>query len=85
MRGTGTAFRPTVHPSTIKTGIGGAARLTHGAPPTLPVTVGYVVERWVHAINMIGYVAVVAENEAGFIVSLTATLTYCTVQTSEKF
>lgn len=73
-RGARAALGEAVHPGAVEAGVAGAAELACGAPLALPVAVRDVVERWVHAVDVEGDVALVAENEARLVVALAATL-----------
>lgn len=83
VRRAGAAFRPTVHPGAVEAGIGSAASLTDGAPLTLPVAVRDIVQWRIHAVNVIGNVAVIAQNQTAFVITLAAALAYRTVQASK--
>ena len=56
--------------------------LTDGAPLALPVALRHVIQRRIHAVDVVRDVALVAEQEAGLVVALTAALADGAVQTA---
>lgn len=84
-RGARAALGEAVHPGAVEAGIAGAAQLARGAPLALPVAVRDVVEGRVHAVDVEGDVALVAEDEARLVVALAAALADGTVQAAPAF
>lgn len=82
VRSARSALSTTVHPGTVETGIGSAASLANGAPLTFPVAMRHVIQRGIHAVNVVGDIAVVTEDKAGLVVALAAALAYGTVKAS---
>lgn len=84
-RSAGSALREAVHPGAVESGIVGAAGRADGAPLALPVPVGHVLQRRVHAVDVEGNVAVVAQNEAPLVVALAAAFAHGAVQAPPSF
>lgn len=70
----GSALSVTFLPARVKTGIIRATSLALSAPFALPGTLRHYVQRRFYAIDMVANIALVAENQAGFVVSLATTL-----------
>lgn len=74
-----------VHPSAVEAGVTGAAQLACSAPLALPVAVRHVVKRRIHAVDVEGNVALVAEDQARLVVALAAALADSAIQTAPAF
>lgn len=72
VRGAWTALGVTFLPGAIETWIVGTASLTLSAPFTFPVSMRYVFQRWIHAVDVVTDVTVVAQNQACLIISFSA-------------
>ena len=74
-----------VSPVGVEARLIGAANLAHGAPLALPIALRHVVQRRFHAINVIGNVTLVAQQQTGLVVTLATPFAHCTVQTPPSF
>ena len=70
-----------VAPCGIEARVVGSAHLADGAPLALPVALRNVIQRRVHAVDVVGYVALVAQQQAALVVALAAALAHGAVQT----
>lgn len=63
----------TLLPGAVETWVVGAARLTLSAPLTLPISMRHIFQRWIHTVDVVADVAVVAQNQTCLVVSFSAT------------
>lgn len=70
----GSTLSITFLPARVKTRIIQTASLALSAPFALPGTLRHYVQRRIYAIDMVANIALVAENQASFVVSLATTL-----------
>lgn len=85
VRGARPALGVALLPVAVEARLAGTTGLALGAPLALPIALWHVVERRVHAINVVADVTVVTEYEPTFIVALTATLADRAVETTPAF
>jgi hypothetical protein len=74
-----------VSPVGVETRLVGPANLTDGAPLAFPISLRYVIQRRFHAVNVIGNVALVAQEETGLVVTIATSFAHRTVKTSPSF
>lgn len=69
-----------VSPVGVEARLVGAANLADGAPLALPVALRHVVQRRLHAVNVVRDVALVAQEQTGLVVTLATPFAHGTVQ-----
>lgn len=69
-----------VSPVDVEARLVRAANLADGAPLALPIALRHVVQRRIHAVNVVGDVALVAQEETGLVMTLATPFTHRTVQ-----
>ena len=74
-----------VSPVGVETRLVGPANLTDGAPLAFPISLWYVIQRRFHAVNVIGNVALVAQEKTGLVVTIATSFAHRTVKTSPSF
>lgn len=72
-----------VSPTGVDARLVGPAYLADGAPFALPIALRNVVQRWLHAINVVGNVTLVAQQQTGLVVSFATALANRTVKTMD--